>query len=71
MMVTSLDHWQKTSNKSIIKIIKVLMMRRTAVRARERLLPFGMPKATSSTTLMETRAIKDDRVRAGTHLLKN
>jgi hypothetical protein len=46
-------------------------MRRAAVRARERLLPFVIPKATSSTTLMETRAIKDDKARAGTHLLKN
>jgi hypothetical protein len=46
------------------------MMTRAAVRARERLLPFGIPKAMSSTTLMETRAIKDAKVRAGTHLLK-
>jgi hypothetical protein len=47
------------------------MMMRAAVRARERLLPFSIPNATSSTTKMETRAIKDDKVRAGTHLLKN
>jgi hypothetical protein len=69
-MMTSLKRWQKLSNKSVIKIIKRLMMTRAAVRARERLLPFGIPKAMSSTTLMETRAIKDAKVRAGTHLLK-
>jgi hypothetical protein len=37
-------------------------MDREAAKARERLLqPFGIPKGTSSTQLMETRAIKERR----------
>jgi hypothetical protein len=45
------------------------MESRVLEKARERLLALGVPKATSSTTLMETRAIKDDKELA--HLLKN